>query len=160
MKRASFMFFDNGPRSYILRRFTMSETTKHVLPNGYTFLASTANQYGTWAKATDPITAIKNAHDHDGSDKVPIYVVYGKDEEIYVSDFGGYNWKTENPPTPIGIFTVTARIIDTEDDYYKEDYPIIQPVEKGDFNKSHNDCLEWMLENISNIEKSIEINKE
>jgi hypothetical protein len=28
MKRASFMFFDNGPRSYILRRFTMSETTK------------------------------------------------------------------------------------------------------------------------------------
>jgi len=25
MKRASFMFFDNGPRSYILRRFTMTD---------------------------------------------------------------------------------------------------------------------------------------
>tara|TARA_R110000868_G_scaffold149021_1_gene371248 strand:- start:48 stop:422 length:375 start_codon:yes stop_codon:yes gene_type:complete len=124
----------------------MSETTKHVLPNGYTFLASTANQYGTWAKATDPITAIKNAYKHDGSDKVPIYVVYGKDEEIYVSDFGGYNWKTENPPTPIGIFTVTSRTI--------------RPVKKNDFNKDHADCLEWMLENISNIEKSIEISKE
>ena len=88
----------------------------------------------------------KILHKHDGSDKVPIYVVYGKDEEIYVSDFGGYNWKTENPPTPIGIFTVTSRTI--------------RPVKKNDFNKDHADCLEWMLENISNIEKSIEISKE
>ena len=146
MKRASFMFFDNGPRSYILRRFTMSETTKHVVPNGYTFLASTAGQYSTWAKATDPITAIRNAHKHDGSHKVPIYVVYGKDEEIYVSDFGGYNWQAENPPTPIGIFTVTSRSI--------------RPVKKGDFNKDHVGCLEWMIENISNIEKIIEKYKE
>jgi|TARA_Y100000385_G_scaffold255463_1_gene281097 hypothetical protein len=118
----------------------MSETQDHVLPNGYTFLASTAGLYGTWAKASNPITAIKNAHKHDGGDKIPIYVVYGKDDELYVSDFGGYNWQTENPPTPIGIFTVTSRSI--------------RPVKKGDFNDKHADCLEWMTENISSIENS------
>jgi len=123
----------------------MSDTQDHILPNGCTFLASTAGQYGTWAKATDPITAIKNAHDHDGSDKVPIYVVYGKDEEIYVSDFGGYNWKADNPPTPIGMFTVTKSSI--------------RPVKKGDFNDDHEDCLEWIKSNLKDIEKWSEKNE-
>ena len=33
----------------------------HVLSNGYTFIAVTAGHYGSWAKATDPMTAIRNA---------------------------------------------------------------------------------------------------
>ena len=33
----------------------MSDTKDWVLPNGFTFLASTAGLYGSWAKATDPV---------------------------------------------------------------------------------------------------------
>tara|TARA_R110002096_G_scaffold80179_3_gene188037 strand:- start:70 stop:450 length:381 start_codon:yes stop_codon:yes gene_type:complete len=115
------------------------EDNDHVLPNGCTFLASTAGPYGTWAKATDPITAIKNALKHDGSGKKPIYVVYGKNEDLHVSDYGGYNWQSDNPPTPIGMFTVTKNSI--------------RPVKKGDFNEKHEDCLGWMKENLEEIEK-------
>ena len=34
----------------------MTNTKDWVLPNGGTFLASTAGIHGTWAKATDPVT--------------------------------------------------------------------------------------------------------
>ena len=44
--------------------------TDHVLSNGTTFLAITAGMYGSWAKATDPITAIKNAHRNAGGKKM------------------------------------------------------------------------------------------
>jgi|TARA_R110000824_G_scaffold7984_1_gene36445 hypothetical protein len=115
----------------------MSDTQDHILPNGCTFLASTAGQYGTWAKATDPITAIRNAFKHDGGTKRPIYVVYGKSDDLNVSDYGGYNWQADNPPTPIGMFTVTKSTI--------------RPVKKGDFNKDHEDCLEWMKSNLKDI---------
>ena len=85
-----------------LRRFTMSETSKHALPNGYTFLAVTSSDRGVWAKATDPVTAARNAHRDAGGKKNAIYVVYGKNDELSVSDWGGYNWCLDNPPTPIG----------------------------------------------------------
>ena len=111
----------------------------HVLPNGFTFLAITAGSPGWWGKATDPITAIRNAHKFSGLDKNAIYVIYGNDDELYVSDYGGYNWKANNPPTPIGIFTVTNRSI--------------KPTAKGDFNEKHADCYEWMIENIEHIEQ-------
>ena len=40
----------------------MSETSKDwVLPNGFTFIASTAGMYGSWAKAPDPVTAARKA---------------------------------------------------------------------------------------------------
>ena len=113
------------------------DSEDHVLPNGCTFLASTAGRYGTWAKATDPITAIRNALKHDGGGKKPIYVVYGKNEDLHVSDYGGYNWQADNPPTPIGMFTVTKSSI--------------RPVKKGDFNEDHEDCLEWMKSNLADI---------
>ena len=119
----------------LLRKIVDSED--HVLPNGCTFLASTAGRYGTWAKATDPITAIRNALKHDGGGKKPIYVVYGKNEDLHVSDYGGYNWQADNPPTPIGMFTVTKSSI--------------RPVKKGDFNEDHEDCLEWMKSNLADI---------
>jgi len=117
----------------------MSETSNHVLPNGFTFLAVTSGFYGSWAKATDPVTAIRNAHRDAGGKKNAIYVIYGKNEELKVSDYGGYQWHRETPPTPIGIFTVTDRSI--------------KPVAKGDFNEDHDDCLEWMTDQIKDIEE-------
>jgi len=112
---------------------------KHTLPNGFTFLAVTSSDRGVWAKATDPVTAAQNAHRDAGGKKNAIYVVYGKNDELTVSDFGGYNWRLDNPPTPIGIFTVTNRSI--------------KPVVEGDFSEKHGDCLHWMTEQIEDIER-------
>ena len=117
----------------------MSETSNHVLPNGYTFLAITSGYYGSWAKATDPVTAIRDAHDENGGKKNAVMVIYGKNDEIYAGDLGGYGWQADNPPTPIGMFTVTDRSI--------------KPVAKGDFNEKHDDCLGWMTEQLEDIER-------
>ena len=121
----------------------------HVLPNGNTFLASTASGVGYWAKATDPVTAIKEVRRQEGSHwpkgKVPIAVYYGDAETLHVSDFGGVSWNTDKPYIPIGLFTVTERSI--------------RPLRKTDFKKggSHE---EWMAEELSHVERQVKKRKE
>ncbi len=125
----------------------------HVLPNGNTFLATTASGVGYWAKATDPVTAIKEVrgqegyHDSGGwaKGKVPIAVYYGDAETLHVSDFGGVSWNTDKPYIPIGLFTVTERSI--------------RPLRKTDFKKggSHE---EWMAEELSHVERQVKKRKE
>ena len=121
----------------------------HVLPNGNTFLASTASGVGYWAKATDPVTAIKEVRRQEGSHwpkgKVPIAVYYGDAETLHVSDFGGLSWNTDKPYIPIGLFTVTERSI--------------RPLRKTDFKKggSHE---EWMAEELSHVERQVKKRKE
>ena len=119
----------------------------HVLPNGNTFLASTASGQGYWAKATDPITAIKEVRRQEGSHwpkgKVPIAVWYGDAETLHVSDsiFGGsVSWNTSKPYVPIGLFTATERSI--------------KPLQKADFEEGG--CHEkWMAEELSNVQDGI-----
>ena len=121
----------------------------HVLPNGPTFLASTASGVGYWAKATDPVTAIKEVRRQEGSHwpkgKVPIAVYYGDAETLHVSDFGGLSWNTDKPYIPIGLFAVTERSI--------------KPLQKADFEEggSHE---EWMAEELSNVERQVTKRKE
>ena len=121
----------------------------HVLPNGNTFLASTASGVGYWAKATDPVTAIKEVRRQEGSHwpkgKVPIAVYYGDSETLHVSDFGGLSWNTDKPYIPIGLFAVTERSI--------------KPLQKADFEEggSHE---EWMAEELSNVERQVTKRKE
>ena len=121
----------------------------HVLPNGNTFLASTASGVGYWAKATDPVTAIKEVRRQEGSHwpkgKVPIAVYYGDAETLHVSDFGGLSWNTDKPYIPIGLFAVTERSI--------------KPLKKSDFEEggSH---LKWMAEELSNVERQVTKRKE
>ena len=124
---------------------TMTNTPKHVLPNGYTFLARTAGSYGTWAKATDPISAIQDAFDCSGRKKEAIMVMYGKSDELHVGDFGGFEYKLKNPPTPIGFFKVTKRSI--------------KAMAKGDFkevSEDHKDCLEWMTTQLDRCQENYE----
>ena len=121
----------------------------HVLPNGNTFLASTASGVGYWAKATDPVTAIKEVRRQEGSHwpkgKVPIAVYYGDAETRQVSDVGGLSWNTDKPYIPIGLFAVTERSI--------------KPLQKADFEEggSHE---EWMAEELSNVERQVTKRKE
>ena len=105
-----------------------------MLPNGNTFLAITAGHYGAWAKATDPITAIRNVYKTGGSwdkkEKEAITVFYGDGETLNCGDMGGYSWGMGHPPTPIGLFLVSRNSI--------------RPMKKGVFNDEHDDHLEWM----------------
>ena len=113
-----------------------------TLPNGHTFLAITlgGGAHFAWAKATDPITAVRNAYKHhmqsvsSSESKLAVHCIYGVDDEIYALDVGGYEYKSSNPPTPIGLFAVTKNSI--------------RAVKKGEFNDEHDDCFEWMTKRI------------
>lgn len=114
----------------------------HVLPNGYTFLAITTGPYGSWSKATDPITAIKNAANNLGSfDKVAVHCWFGPSDKMRCSKFGGLDWE-EVAPTPIGLFLVTKSSI--------------KPLPKGTFNKEHKDHEEFMVESMADIQETVE----
>lgn len=116
----------------------------HVLPNGNTFLATTASGVGYWAKATDPISAIKEVRRQEGSHwpkgKVPIAVYYGDAETLHANDYGSVRWNTDKPYIPIGLFTVTERSIN--------------PLKKSDFEEggSHE---KWMAEELSNVQGGV-----
>ena len=88
----------------------MSETIKDwVLPNGFTYIASTAGFYGSWAKATDPLTAARNAAKYNG-DLYPHFVSvwYGPDETSHVTDMGGLSYASDSADkmVPVGFFKV------------------------------------------------------
>jgi len=122
-----------------------SKDHDHVLPNGNTFLAMTASSPGYWAKATDPITAIKEVRRQEGSHwpkgRVPITVFYGDAETLNANDYGGVRWNTDKPYIPIGLFTVTKRSI--------------HPLKKADFEEggSH---LKWMAQEFSSVERQVD----
>ena len=135
----------NPPRAGLFNNLLLKEndmsnqSNDHALPNGFTFLAITGGYYGSWAKAHDPITAIKQAYKAEGGQgRKLVKVIYGKDEELHCTDMGAFQWEHGNPPTPIGLFTVTSRSI--------------KPAEDGDFKHDLPTHLEWMEE----VHKAIE----
>ena len=113
------------------------ESKEGILPNGYTFLAVvTGYVHFAWAKAADPVTAVRKAYNHHGGrEKKAVYCIYGKEDEIGVTNLGGYEYLTSNPPIPIGLFTVTKSSI--------------RAVKKGEFNDEHDDCFEWMEDKLA-----------
>lgn len=122
------------------------ENHKHVLPNGCTFLAMSGGGFGHWAKATDPITAMRDVRQAERQrrfPKTPVFVMYGDDESLNASDFGGYTFSSDKPPTPIGMFTVTDRSI--------------KPIKKGEFNETHLDNDGWMSAQLEDIQEQVTI---
>jgi len=124
--------------------------TNHILKNGRTFFAITGGSYGGWAKARDPITAIKDAVKHSGSqrlaaakDGVAVMVLYGPSETLNCGDLGGFNYEAtpEGRPTPIGLFFCKGRTI--------------KPMKKGDMNPDHPDHEEWMDQTANDIEEDV-----
>lgn len=121
----------------------MSEKLDHALSNGYTFLAVTGGYYGSWAKATDPLTAIRNAANELGygdKKKAVVMCVYGKNGSVYCGSGGGIAWEDDQAPTPIGLFTVTPTSI--------------KPTKRGDLNPEHESCEEWIEQVLKDIEDS------
>ena len=76
-----------------------------VLPNGFTFIASTAGFYGSWAKATAPVTAARKAA---RVEKNFVSVWYGPDKTSHVNDMGGLSYASESADkmVPVGCFEV------------------------------------------------------
>jgi len=97
----------------------MSETTKDwVLPNGFTYIASTAGWYGSWAKATDPVTAARKA---SRGEKNFVSVWYGPDETTHVNEMGGLSYAPESADkmVAVGFFEVGKNSIKpSKDDRY------------------------------------------
>jgi len=120
------------------------QSNDHVLPNGFTFLAITSGYYGSWAKAHDPITAIKEAYKAEGGQgRELVQVIYGKSKELHCTNMGGFQWEHGNPPTPIGLFIVTSRSIKPAG--CDETDPALSQVYKADH-------LGWMKEVQQDIE--------
>jgi len=121
--------------------------TDHKLKNGRTFLAITAGHYGEWAKARDPITAIKDVVRTSGSqaakDGIAVMVMYGPSETLNCGPLGGFTYHAtpEERPTPIGLFFCKGRTI--------------KPMKKGDMNPDHPDHEEWMDQTSSDIEEDV-----
>lgn len=106
----------------------------HVLDNGYTFMAVTCAVPGSWAKATDPITAIRNAalEYGIGSGRKPVVVrcLYGKSEDLWIDHYGSIGYSLESTVTPVGLFAVTQTSI--------------KPLKRGQFGRDHEGHLEWI----------------
>jgi hypothetical protein len=88
----------------------MTDTKEWVLPNGFTFIASTAGYYGAWAKATDPVTAARNAA-KSNSNNYPqfVYVWYAPDNKADVNEHGGLTYSVEDAKkiVPVGFYELT-----------------------------------------------------
>ena len=115
----------------------MAAKYSHELENGYTFLATTLGSPGGWAKATDPITAVKNAVENDpyrnrDSKGNPAQCLLGKNGEFWVDEIdGSISWNLNYPPTPIGLFLVTKG-------------GSVKPMPKNHFNNKHDSHEEWI----------------
>ena len=84
-------------------------------------------------------TSQKEAYKAEGGQgRKLVKVIYGKDEELHCTDMGAFQWEHGNPPTPIGLFTVTSRSI--------------KPAEDGDFKHDLPTHLEWMEQTQKSIE--------
>lgn len=120
-----------------------------VLSNGYTFLALSGGNYGGWAKALDPVTAIKSAVREYGANVskteggIAVRVMYGPSDTLNCGSMGGFSYEAtpENRPTPIGLFFCKGRTI--------------RPLKKGDLNTDHPDHEEWMSQTLSDIEEDV-----
>jgi len=111
-----------------------------TLDNGYTFHAVVQDLGATWARATDPITAIRNAaraHTSNFGIGLPVVCMYGKADELQSDEWGSFRWKIENEPVPIGLFNVTKTQI--------------KPMPKGLHNDRHASCEEWITDTLGSI---------
>lgn len=91
----------------------MPDTSDFVLPNGFTFFASTAGSPGTWALDKDPVSAARKAAERNGSYPHYVQVWYAPYETTAISEMGGLEWtpSTANTMVPIGFFKLTASTI-------------------------------------------------
>lgn len=124
----------------------------HELENGFTFLASTLGCPGGWAKATDPITAVKKAVENDpyrntGSKGNPAQCLFGKNGDFWIDEMdGSVTWKLSNPPIPVGLFLVTKG-------------GSVKPMPKNHFNDKHDSHEEWMEKMLKDIQTQDEYHK-
>ena len=86
----------------------MSDTS-HVLPNGFTYFASTAGYCGTWACDNDPVSAARKAAERNGPYPHFVQVWYAPFETTEVNENGGLSWlpETANTIVPVGFYKLT-----------------------------------------------------
>jgi hypothetical protein len=119
---------------------TETETKEWVLPNGYTYLAITATDYGSWSKAREPFTACRDVYRNfinsgyapPNVKKVPVVLVYCHEETTKVLTCGGYQWDNNFPPIPVGLLAITRSSM--------------KPATKNEFGGTNHSCDDWLKE--------------
>ena len=123
----------------------MTDTKEWVLPNGFTYIASTAGWYGSWAKATDPVTAARKAA-RDASSSYPQFVSiwYAPDETTNVNEMGGLSWMSETADRiiPIGFFQMSKNSMKVSKDSRLTNHEFVTE-QFGQFRKSY----DWWVKN-------------
>ena len=120
----------------------MIDKSEFVQANGFTFYAVSSDYGASWAKALDPITAIRNAAT---SGNAAVRCVYGKEDELSSDGLGNIFWDdVDNPPIPVGLFLVTPRKI------------IPMPEKSKEFPKNSYTNEQW----ISDFFKDVKAHKE
>lgn len=94
----------------------MTNESEYVLPNGFTYFASTATSPGSWAKALDPVTAARNAADYNGYGSGPVFVQvwYAPAHRAEIDNLnGGLAYRSEDASqiVPVGLFKLTRTTI-------------------------------------------------
>jgi hypothetical protein len=100
----------------------MSNSKSWVLPSGYTFFAMTLGGYsGSWAKATDPVTAACDAaSDYNSGCEYPAAVFMIKDEKVHLNNATNeLEWERGYPPVPIGLFKIEVEYDDMDEPTYE-----------------------------------------
>lgn len=106
------------------------ERLEYVHPTGWTFHAVAFDLGSSWARALDPMTAIRNAG--GWSKTVAVACAYGKFGDLESTQWGNFTWN-QWEPIPVGLFLVTPRTIKP------------MPSKTKEFGK-HQDCDEWIAE--------------
>ena len=83
------------------------ETLDYVQPNGFCFHAVHFSLGSPWARARDPITAIRHCTSRSPS---LVAVAYGKYGDLETTEMASFRWD-KTAPTPVGVFVVTASSI-------------------------------------------------
>ena len=123
----------------------MTDTKDWVLPNGFTYIASTAGWYGSWAKAADPVTAARKAA-RSNSNSYPQFVSiwYAPDETTHVNEMGTLSWMSETADkfVPVGFFQMSKNSIKPSKDSRLTNHEFVTE-QFEQFRKSY----DWWIEN-------------
>ena len=116
----------------------MNDDDEYIRSDNTIFHAVVLDLGATWARATEPFTAIRNAansHTSQLSTGLPVACAYGAADNLWSDEWGSFRWKSNKGlqyPTPIGLYNVTKLQI--------------KPMQKGTHSDRHSDCAEWVEE--------------
>ena len=121
----------------------MNDNDEYIRSDNTIFHAVVLDLGATWARATEPFTAIRNAansHTSRLGTGLPVACAYGAVDNLWTDEWGSFRWKNKprlQLPIPIGLYNVTKLQI--------------KPMQKNTHNDRHSSCTEWVEEFMTDV---------